>query len=88
MIRCLMRRHVNIFREQFPNCKVPTFEEACVLCLDLGLKIYIDIKGNAKQVVLLLSTCIILCDVPVFKTLCGFFNAAKELKILLKLLLC
>lgn len=41
---------VSNFRDQFPECQVPTLEEAVVLCLNLNLKIYIDVKGNAKQV--------------------------------------
>ena len=37
-------------REKFPNAKVPTLEQAIELSLDLGLKIYFDVKGNAAKV--------------------------------------
>ncbi len=37
-------------REQFPNEKVPMLEEAVQLCLELGLKMYLDIKGSARLV--------------------------------------
>ncbi|CAH1794223.1 unnamed protein product, partial [Owenia fusiformis] len=36
-------------KDHFPNEGIPTLEEGLVECLGLGLKVYIDVKGDAQK---------------------------------------
>jgi glycerophosphoinositol glycerophosphodiesterase len=46
---CIHSSH-DIDRAEFPDEKVPSLEEMIVLCLELKLKMYIDVKGSSKWV--------------------------------------
>ncbi|XP_077980588.1 glycerophosphodiester phosphodiesterase 1-like isoform X2 [Glandiceps talaboti] len=48
-LRKLNASHGHRLSNKFPNERIPTLEEATEECLKLGLKIFYDVKGNAKQ---------------------------------------
>ena len=37
-----------LYRDKYPNEKIPTLEEAVVLCLELKLKMFIDVKDRSN----------------------------------------
>ena len=39
-----------VCRDAFPNERIPTLEETVKLCLELGLKMYFDVKGDSPSV--------------------------------------
>ena len=68
------------YRSKFPECKIPTLEEAVQLCLELKLKMFIDVKGNSSLVKRIFQMLWILRYIILQNDRLGGYSLARHLQ--------